>query len=372
MITAEEFVAACARHGFTMAVGVPCSYFAGPIALLTRRGCYVPAANEGIACAVAAGAVASGGRAVVLAQNSGLGNLLNPLTSLLLPYRIPVLFFLSMRGWPDGRSDEPQHAVMGTTSERLLEDLGLWRRWLPDTADGFQRLLADVDAELARGRPAFCLVRRGDIGDGTGGAVPLAAPAAEAGFPSRRRAIQEIVGRLPTALVVSTTGHTSRDLFSLGHDGRFFYMQGSMGHAAAFGLGIALVHRDRQVVVLDGDGAVLMHLGCTATIAAAAPRRFVHVVLDNGRYESTGGQETPARTTSFRDVGRAVGYRTAIECRTLAELAAALDGLTDADGPCLVVVKTAPTMAAAPPRATSAMEPTDITSSFTAACRAPA
>lgn len=363
MITNDAFMRAMRSRGIEMVTGVPCAYLGGPIACLTEAEEYVPAANEGAALALAAGAVVTGRRAAVLAQNSGLGNLINPLTSLVMPYRIPVLIMLSLRGWPDSDKDEPQHAVMGTTTHRLLDTLGVWHATLPEGCTDLQRPLSAAAAALAIGQPAFLLVPKGSFAKASGSVADYSAmPRA-----SRRSSISAVLGAFPGSTVIATTGFTSRELFALQDSGRHFYMQGSMGHATAFGLAVAISRPDLQrVVILDGDGAALMHMGSMSTIGACAPTNLIHVLLDNGVYDSTGGQPSKSEQTSFADVGAAVGYRTASVCGDLDALAAALAAAKAIAGPHLVVVATKPNRVA-PPRATSSISAPQIHHRFTAA-----
>jgi phosphonopyruvate decarboxylase len=369
VIPARHVVRALDRRGFAFHTGVPCSHLGGPIAELSEQGRYVPAANEGAALALAAGAAAAGIRAAVFAQNSGFGNLVNPLTSLVMPYRLPVLVFMSLRGWPDPDGDEPQHRVMGATVHSLLDTLGV-RHWTLDGAGDLEEALDAALGELTEERAAFVLVAKGAIG------ASDAAETRDAGrngnaFPKRSEVISSVVERLPDALVVSTTGYVSRELFAVADSERVFYMQGSMGHASAFGLGAALaVGGRRRVVVLDGDGAALMHLGTMSTIGATLPSNLVHVILDNGSYESTGGQSTTSPTTSFAGIGHAAGYRTAVACESVAEMADAVDEAARAAGPHLIVVATAQGEGAAPPRATSVISAPEIHSRFVTAAAA--
>jgi phosphonopyruvate decarboxylase len=173
-----------------------------------------------------------------------------------------------------------------------------------------------------------------------------------------------VAAALPEALLVATTGYTSRELYAVADSARCFYMQGSMGHAAAFGLGVAeTVGKRRNVVVLDGDGAALMHLGTFATIGAAAPPNLIHILLDNGRYESTGGQPTSARA-SFADAARALGYRRAWTCDGAAEVQRALRAAQAEPGPTLLAVRIQPVAGGAPPRATSAISAPEILHRF--------
>ncbi|RJQ77702.1 phosphonopyruvate decarboxylase [Pseudonocardiaceae bacterium YIM PH 21723] len=363
MITAEQFCAELDALGFTGAAGVPCSFFGGPISVLEERGTgYVSAANEGAAVGVATGMVLAGGKPYVMLQNSGLGNLINPLTSLVMMYRVPLLTFVSLRGWPDPSTDEPQHEFMGPLVHPLLDQLELphWTLRAEDGIDRFREVLAAVETELAAGGSPFVLVGKGAIGK---------AEAAEQTSPQLGVTSQDAV-RLISRLagdraIIASTGFIGRELFGVDDRPRNFYMQGSMGHASAIGLGVALSRPD-QVIVLDGDGAALMHLGTMSTIGHLAPPNLVHIVLDNGAHESTGGQATTSTTTSFSGVAAAAGYATAITVDTLEDIEAALQKALDCPGPHLVTVRTLPRTGAMPPRATSAAGPVQLRERFEA------
>lgn len=372
MITSENFTASLAAHGVDFVTGVPCSFFTGPIARLNEQGRYVPAANEGTALAIAAGAAASGRRCAVFSQNSGFGNLINPLTSLLMPYDIPVLVFMTLRGWPHPEQDEPQHAVMGTSTHKMLDAMGV-RHWTlrdVDTDSDLDALCGAAETELSQSRPAFILVQKGAIGSAKA-CLPSDLDASER-LP-RGQAMQLLLEGMPGAPVVATTGYTARELFALGDADSHFYMQGSMGHAMAFGLGIALAQPEQErVLVFDGDGGALMHLGSMSTIGASAPANLVHVVLDNGVYESTGAQPTRSQRVDFASVGQATGYRTHQLCRTETDLKEAMVRIGREPGPHLLAVRTLPSVDTAPPRATSAVTAGQIHRRFTAALGADA
>ncbi|MGQ0839452.1 phosphonopyruvate decarboxylase [Actinokineospora sp.] len=353
MLAAEQFCHELADRGFDIASGVPCSYFGGPIALLSDiPGRYVPAANEGAALAVAAGAALGGRRCYVMLQNSGLGNLINPLTSLIMTYEISVMVFCSLRGWPDPADDEPQHQVMGPATHALLDVLGVahWTLQAGDDLARFREILDGADQELVNNRAAFVLVARGAIG----AARTVTGSDDRLDSADVVRTVGTVAAGFP---VIATTGYTARELFCHAEQPSNFYMQGSMGHASAIGLGVALSNPHRPVVVLDGDGATLMHLGTLSVIGHQAPPNLVHVILDNGQHESTGGQVTTSHTTSFTGVATACGYRTAVDCDSLHTLESALrTGLAE-PGPHLLVVRTRPRSGPMPPRATSAATP---------------
>ncbi|GAA3216505.1 phosphonopyruvate decarboxylase [Dactylosporangium siamense] len=358
MISAAGFCAALDGAGVRLVTGVPCSYFAGPLQLLERDpGRYVPAANEGAALAIAAGAELAGRRSAVLIQNSGFGNLLNPLTSLLMTFDLPVLVFMSLRGWPDPALDEPQHAVMGRTSQGLLAALGLPYWVLAPDEDHLAEVLAVADAARRGGQPAFVLVPKAVIEP----AGPE--PAVPAPF-GRREALSVILPHLTGALVFTTTGYVSRELYGLADHPTTFYMQGSMGHALALGVGAALAQPSRRVVVIDGDGAVLMHLGTCVTAGAFGSGGLVHVVLDNGAYESTGGQRTTSSTVDWQALGAAAGYTSTAVTDSAAGLSGALGGLPDRQGPHLVVARIDATPGVLPPRVTSGLSPAELRHRF--------
>lgn len=364
MISASDFVATLDNYGVECVTGVPCSYFNGPIVQLTNEGRYVPAANEGAAFSIAAGAAAGGRRAVVFSQNSGFGNLINPLTSLSMPYDIPVLLFMSLRGWPDPEGDEPQHAVMGTSTHGMLDAMGV-RHWTLDRDSGTAELdevLAEAAAELEQGRPAVVLVAKGVVGKADDTAeLPT-------GGLARAEAVESLMKHVAPAAVVATTGYTARELFARCDAPTNFYMQGSMGHGAAFGLGTAQSLEDTErVLVLDGDGAALMHLGTMSTVGAAAPANLTHVVLDNGSYDSTGAQPTTSPSMSFTGVAQAMGYRTTASCSTVEEVAAAVGRTVGVPGPHFIVVQTQGGTGDAPPRATSALSAPEIHARFAGA-----
>ncbi|QUH06001.1 phosphonopyruvate decarboxylase [Saccharopolyspora erythraea] len=367
MIAAELFCDELAQRGFTVASGVPCSFFGGPIALLSRTpGSYVPAANEGAALATAAGVALAGGRAYVMLQNSGLGNLVNPLTSLVMTYQVPVLTFVSLRGWPDPADDEPQHEVMGGLTHPLLDLLGLphWRLGADDGPERFAEILGAAEATLEKGQAPFVLVEKGAVGKAAG---PV--PAEDEGRLDSAEVVRLVSKLADGDPVVATTGYTGRELFGIDDQPRNFYMQGSMGHASSIALGVAMAEPERTVVVLDGDGAVLMHMGTLSSISDQAPANLVHVVLDNGIHESTGGQRTTSTATRIEEVAVAAGYRTAHRCHSLDEVRTRFEEARRAPGPHLVLIPTKRRTGAVPPRATNTHTPEAIRDRFSAALR---
>ncbi|MDQ2837811.1 MAG: phosphonopyruvate decarboxylase [Actinomycetota bacterium] len=360
-----EFVSGLRSIGIGQLTSVPCSYFTGVLRHLDRgtepRLPQLAAVNEGSALALAAGSWLGGVPAAVLAQNSGFGNLINPLTSLLMPYRIPALVFISMRGWPVADPGEPQHLEMGRVVPDWLDSLDIPYRFL--TADGqpLAEILAELAPVLADRRPAFVLVAKGVLDAGPAEAV------VQAVGPNRADLIEALLAERTDEFAISTTGYLSRALFNAGDRPDNFYMQGSMGHAGAIALGAALARPERRVLVLDGDGALLMHLGSGATVGHVRPDNLLHLVFDNAGYESTGAQPTAAVRVDFAAVASGLGYRRVLEAGRVEQLRPAIAELLAGPGPALLVVHGATSAGTPDGRASEAISTAEIASRFAGA-----
>jgi phosphonopyruvate decarboxylase len=332
----------------------------------------VGAASEGEAVAIASGAWLAGRQTVVMCQNSGLGNAVNPLTSLNAPFRIPTLFITTWRGEP-GIKDEPQHEVMGQITQQLLTLIGVENAPFPDGVDAiapaFRRAVTVMTATQL---PFGWVMRKGDVTESELAQSPP--PQRHGGkcdvfdesgaLPTREKALERFLSLVDTqAGVIATTGKCGRELFTLDDREQHLYQVGSMGGASGMGLGVAL-NSDRPVVVLDGDGAALMKLGSFATIGAYAPRRLMHIVLDNGVHDSTGGQATVSSTVDFAAVALACGYGYAASCRTLDGFEQAYRKATRSEGPCLIHVHITPGSMAKLGRPT--VKPADVARRFKA------
>lgn len=335
MIDAGEFFAAAGARGFGLYAGVPCSYLKPLINYVIDAPelHYVAAANEGDAVAVAAGAALAGLPAVAMFQNSGLGNAVNPLTSLNHVFRIPVLLITTLRGEPGGAPDEPQHELMGAITTGMLDLMQVAWEWFPSAS---AQVAPALDRALAHmrdtGRPYALVMRKDSVAARALASAPLSAvQPASCGLPPVAprvtrsvllRAVQEAAA--PGDLLVATTGYTGRELYALEDRGNQLYMVGSMGCASSLGLGLALARPDRRVIVLDGDGAALMRLGALATLGAVGAPNLVHLLLDNGVHESTGGQGTVSPVIDFCAIAQACGYPRVQRLADPAELATAL------------------------------------------------
>lgn len=356
MIQARDFVDACLKREFTLWTGVPCSFLTPLINYVSqgRNLDYVAATSEGEAVGIAAGAYLGGRRSVAICPNSGLGDMVNPLTSLAFPFRLPLLLIVTHRGAPDGE-DEPQHELMGRITTDLLERMRVQWRPFPEEPEQIDSAVEEAGESMDSTGLPFAFVMRG-------GAVaehPLAPPSRPGPPPpaqavgsfardpaermTRLEAIRCVRGALTGAeALIATAGRAGRELFALGHRSNQFYVIGSMGCAAAIGLGIQRACDKRDVVVLDGDGAALMKLGCLATIGHYAPRRLTHVLLDNEAHESTGGQATVSPGVDFAAIAAACGYRNVWWTDAPEELADLVREARRRPGPSFVHVKVAP------------------------------
>lgn len=359
MIEANQFIESARNAGFGLYTGVPCSYLKPFINYVidSDQLRYVGAANEGDAVAIAAGAELAGLRSVVMFQNSGLGNTVNPLTSLNYTFRIPSLVIPTLRGEPGGAHDEPQHELMGAITTDMLDLMRIrWEYFPVDAAEiepALQRAVAHMDKEHL---PYALVMRKGSVAPAALHAKPVErTPALYSGSratasASRHEVLRAIQAADPEAVLVATTGYTGRELYACEDRPNQIYMVGSMGCAISLGLGIALAQPKRKVIVLDGDGAALMRLGAQSIVGYERPANLVHVLLDNAIHESTGGQATVSRSVDFCAIAAASGYPEVVSIADPAEIGAKVRAA--ADGPLFVHAPTLPGVPADLPRPT--------------------
>lgn len=349
MLAPEWFLQQLKKQKISFFAGVPDSLLKELCACLTDS---IPAqdhiitANEGNAVALAAGYhLATGEAGMVYMQNSGLGNTVNPLTSLVDPavYAIPVLLLIGWRGEP-GVHDEPQHITQGAVTLAQLDALNIPYCVLPTEADAAEECLDTALNTLREGqRPYALVVRKGSFSKYN--RTKMEEPDITLAL-SREDAIRQIAASLHKSdIVVSTTGKASRELFEYRAStnstdmGQDFLTVGSMGHASQIALGIALQKPERQVYCLDGDGALIMHMGGLAIIGNQPAANFKHIVLNNGTHDSVGGQPTVASMLDIPTIAQACGYRKTMRVVSVEELSDALAWLCAEAGPCLVEVR---------------------------------
>ena len=345
MIRPEFFIEKLRENGIDCFAGVPDSLLKNICAYITDH-CdaqhNIITANEGAAVGLAAGHyLATGQPACVYMQNSGEGNIINPLASLTDPevYNIPVLLLIGWRGRP-GMHDEPQHIKQGKVTTGLLNTMGINFDVLSKEEDKAEKQIKKAIKAL-QNKEVYALVIEKDTFED----YILQNVERNDLTMSREEAIQIVSTALDeNDCIVSTTGMISRELFEYratmrqGHE-RDFLTVGSMGHASQIALGIAMAQPERRVWCFDGDGAAIMHMGSMAIVANKAPMNYVHVVFNNGAHDSVGGQPTVGLKIDLPAVAKSVGYKNAFSVETKEYLIELLDKVKSQEGPVLLEVK---------------------------------
>lgn len=323
------------KQGVTFFSGVPDSYLNGfcNYALKNFPERNIIAANEGNAVGIAAGHYfATREIPLVYTQNSGMGNMINPLASLVdeKVYSVPMLLLIGWRG-QSGTGDWPQHVLQGEITPRLLDILHIPYSILSDDNDEFTKIVKDAANYCKKNRKPYGLIAPKGVMDGE------KVENKDITYPmSREEAIEMILEHMPEDTIYSaTTGRATRELFFLRKRRNEkkdcdFLNVGSMGHASSVALGIALEKPERKVVVLDGDSAAMMHMGAMTMVSKLDIPNFIHVVLNNGAHESVGGQPSAGHKIDFTKIAEACGYETLHHPVTnREELIEALDVLND-------------------------------------------
>lgn len=345
MIRPEFFIERLRENGIDCFAGVPDSLLKNMCAYITDHldaAHNIITANEGAAIGLAAGHyLATGHPACVYMQNSGEGNIINPLASLTdrEVYNIPVLLLIGWRGRP-GIHDEPQHVKQGKVTTGLLNVMGINYEVLSkEEVEVEKQLLKAVDA--LKNKEVFAFV----IEKNTFEDYNLQIVEGNNFTMSREDAIRIVAANIGEKdCIVSTTGMISRELFEYrvamnqGHE-REFLTVGSMGHASQIALGISLAQHKRRIWCFDGDGATIMHMGSMAIIADKAPKNFVHVIFNNGAHDSVGGQPTVGLKIDIPAVAKAVGYKSTYCVDNKDSLNAILNLAKNQDGPTLIEIK---------------------------------
>ena len=345
MIRPEFFIEALREKDIDCFAGVPDSLLKNICAYITDHfdaAHNIIAANEGAAVGLAAGHyLATGQPACVYMQNSGEGNIINPLASLTDQevYNIPVLLLIGWRGRP-GVHDEPQHVKQGKVTTGLLNVMGVNYEVLSKEEEKAAKQIEKAAKALGN-KEVFALVIEKDTFED----YKLQNVEVNDLTMTREEAIQTVAAALGEKdCIVSTTGMISRELFEYraamnqGHE-RDFLTVGSMGHASQIALGIAMAKTDRKVWCFDGDGAAIMHMGSMAILANKAPKNYVHVVFNNGAHDSVGGQPTVGLKIDLPRVARAVGYPHTYSVSTKEDLIDVLNEVKKNNGLSLIEIK---------------------------------
>lgn len=337
---AFELLQQIEKMGIEVIAGVPDStlkQFCDGLQLYEGHFRHYVTANEGAAVGLAVGTfLASGKPACIYMQNSGIGNAVNPIASLANGdvYGIPMLLIVGWRGEP-GVKDEPQHVFQGKITCKLFDTMEIPYAVVDagTTKEEMLAVLGDAQRHLHENRQFAVIVKKGTF-------------EADKKFfweNGNRLVREQVLGRIlemaqGKACIVSTTGKISRELYEqsnrlFGSHDSVFMTVGGMGHASMIAFGIAQERAGEKVICIDGDGAVLMHMGALAFIASHAPENYIHIVLNNQAHESVGAMPTDCGQTDFAALARAAGYAHAERISDEAGLAAIQEGLTQGRGP---------------------------------------
>ena len=281
------------------------------------------AANEGNCAALAAGYhLATGKVPAVYMQNSGEGNVINPLASLLNDkvYAIPMIFIVGWRGEP-GVHDEPQHIYQGEVTVKLLEDMDVaayvvTKETTEEELDAQMQVFRSL---LVKGKDVAFAVKKGAL------SFEKNVEYSNKNHMRREEIIEHIVNVSGEDPILSTTGKASRELFEIreknGQSHKYdFLTVGSMGHTSSIALGVVLQKPQQKIWCIDGDGAMLMHMGAMAVIGANKPSNLVHIVINNGAHETVGGLPTVASEINLVKMAEACGYPYAVRVSEFEQL----------------------------------------------------
>ncbi len=347
MISPKEFHKKIKKLGVSFFTGIPDS--------LLKNYCYyiddyeknedhIIAANEGGALAIAIGYnLATGKIPLIYLQNSGFGNLVNPLLSLTDKdvYSIPGILLIGWRGEPD-IPDEPQHKKQGKITLDLLDTMDipyyLLDKMLDDTEieNILNQCIKDVKS---KSRINALVVKKGFFDN----YKPVNKDQSKFKL-TRERAIELVVSQIKDGLIIATTGLASRELYDYrnrtnGDHSQDFLVVGGMGHANQIAMGIALQSKKKRIICLDGDGAVIMHMGSLPIIGSNIPNNMIHILLNNGAHDSVGGQNTVGFEIDLSEIAKISGYKEVFSFDTEAEILSAINEISKMDGPIFVEIK---------------------------------
>lgn len=300
------------------------------------------AANEGNCTALAAGYhLATGKTPVVYMQNSGEGNVINPVASLLNDkvYAIPCIFVVGWRGEP-GLHDEPQHIFQGEVTVKLLEDMDIQSFVIAreTTDEEVSNVMQDFRKILAAGKSVAFVIRKGAL------SYDEKIVYENKNNLMREEIIRHIIEVSGDDPIISTTGKASRELYEIreangqGHQYDFLTV-GSMGHSSSIALGIAVNKPGTKIWCIDGDGAALMHMGAMAVIGAHSPNNMVHIIINNGAHETVGGMPTVADSIDLSGIAKACGYPNTVCVDSFEDLDRELTAAKQRNGLSLIEVK---------------------------------
>lgn len=346
MINPQHFCQLLAEKGIDFFCGVPDSLLKNLCEYIDQKYSseqHIITANEGNSVALAMGRFMGNGRpCVVYMQNSGLGNAVNPITSLADPavYSIPMLLVIGWRGEP-GVKDEPQHVKQGEITEQQLQIMDIPYLVISQTSDFADDLTTLLNTMTGQNRPVALLVKKNTF------SAPDCRSTIESKYSLKREEALSIL--LDTFeqddVIVSTTGKTSREVFELrkarGESASDFLTVGGMGHTSSIAMGVALAAPEKRVIAIDGDGSMLMHLGALPIIGNQASSNLIHIVLNNQCHESVGGQPTVAGDIDIEAIALGSGYKGYLSASEGSSISEQWQQISRQSGPILFEIKIA-------------------------------
>ena len=348
-INPKSFFKCLSEHNIDFYAGVPDSLLKQICLCIddsTPEERHVITANEGNAIALAAGYhLASGKLPMVYMQNSGLGNAINPLLSLCDPevYSIPLLVMIGWRGQP-GIKDEPQHIKQGEIQLDLLRAMNIPYEIISKDEDAVHKKITKcVNKARDKNRPVAIIIKKGTFDK-----YKISTNVVSDKLMTRESSLEIILNNLPEkCIIVSTTGKTSREIFELREKNgqshkQDFLTVGSMGHCSSISLGIALAKSEKNIVCIDGDGALIMHMGSLSIAGKLKPKNFYHILMNNEVHESVGGQETSAKFIDFPTLVRSNGYKNVYLTKNKKNLTSQIGVFFRQTGPNFMEVKVRP------------------------------
>tara|TARA_Y100001960_G_C14691699_1_gene836713 strand:- start:102 stop:1241 length:1140 start_codon:yes stop_codon:yes gene_type:complete len=346
MIKPKEFYNIICDNGIDFYTGVPdsllkgfCNYIQNNVA----EEKHIIAANEGNAISIASGYyLASGKPALVYMQNSGFGNCVNPLLSLVDKevYSIPMLLLIGWRGEPNIK-DEPQHIKQGKITIDLLKTMDIKHSIISHDSKDLKEIINNSIKYINTNNAPFALVVKKNT---------FAKNNIENFSPNKYSLKREDVVKIildyeqENDIYVSTTGKLSRELFEYRvekkqNHNKDFLTVGSMGHANQIAVGIAKVKTKNRIVCIDGDGALLMHMGGMCLVGSLGMKNYLHIVINNGAHDSVGGQPTLGFDINFTKIAKASNYKHIFSVENKKQIISSFKKIKNLSGPIFLEVK---------------------------------
>lgn len=301
--------------------------------------------NEGSAISLGAGYyLAKNKIPCIYLQNSGLGNAINPLSSIChrSVYSIPLLMLVGWRGSPFSSRDEPQHEVMGKITREMLSLLNIKNCVIRNEQD-FKKVEKLIKFSKNNKVPVAVLIEK-NIFKKTKNLIKLK----KNSYVSRSEFLKKLLIKIKKKTnLVSTTGYTSRELLQIRNDlnfkkGKDFYMVGGMGHSSILASGYAMAKKSRDVICIDGDGSLLMHLGSLLTNTRLKNKNFKHILLNNFSHQSVGGQKTFIENINLKGLVKSLGYKKFFSLQNIKKIDATISNFLKCKGSVFLEVKISP------------------------------